>query len=117
MKKILLTDDDQAFVATLKHYLSSKNYEVVSFSNGKIALTYLENENTDLIITDIVMPHMEGIEYVTKIRNLYPDIPIIAITGANPFYGDLAVKIGADAYLFKPIDYEQLDNMLQSIFD
>lgn len=81
MRRILLAEDDEAMRAFLARALEKAGYEVVSFNNGADALDRLKQEPFTLLLTDIVMPRMDGIELARRASTLDPDIKIMFITG------------------------------------
>ncbi len=105
MATILICEDDLDIVELLKLYLTSNKFDVISTSNGVEALEILKNNHVDLLISDIMMPEMNGYELIKKIRetNLY--LPII-ILSAKIMDVDkvLGFDIGADAYITKPFN-------------
>jgi signal transduction histidine kinase len=109
---ILLVDDDQMVLKMLKSYLISQNYQVVCASSGRKALNLIEQQQppVDLLITDIRMPEMDGVQLLEAVRQLLPTLPMILMTGYSDF--DLVVlglKQHAFDLLFKPIDFEQMN--------
>lgn len=108
-KRILVVDDDQSFRLLIGKHLKKEGYNVTFAENGINALQILKEESFDVIISDQQMPEMDGIELLSKINNLYPDIPFIMLTA----FGDIkkavsAVKLGAYDYLEKPYRIEDL---------
>ena len=81
MRRILLAEDDEAMRAFLARALEKAGYDVVSFNNGADALDRLKQEPFTLLLTDIVMPRMDGIELARRASSLDPDIKIMFITG------------------------------------
>ena len=81
IRRILLAEDDEAMRAFLARALNKAGYEVVSFNNGADALERLKQEPFTLLLTDIVMPRMDGIELARRASSLDPDIKIMFITG------------------------------------
>ena len=105
-KKILIIDDNEFIRGSIARLLETVGYDVVEKSNGLEGLEYLDNFNADLIITDIKMPVMGGIELLNKIHERDIQIPVILITG----FPDIeiafeAVKKDAFDILIKPIDF------------
>ncbi|WP_038036794.1 cell cycle two-component system response regulator CpdR [Thermopetrobacter sp. TC1] len=81
MAKILLAEDDQALRRFLKKALEKAGYTVIDFGEGRSAWEALEKEPVDLLLTDIVMPEMDGIELARRAAERYPDLKIMFITG------------------------------------
>ena len=81
--KILLVDDDDPFRLSIKNALELENYSVIEAIDGLEALTILENNNIDLIITDVIMPAMGGIEFSEKSKEIFPSLKILGITGGG----------------------------------
>jgi CheY-like chemotaxis protein len=113
-KRILVVDDDPRVREVLSAMLESAGYEVSLAPNGRDAVAILENQEFTAILTDLVMPEQEGIETIKLIRKDYPDLKIIAMSGA--FGGDylrIAGYLGAHSTLAKPINMETLISTLQ----
>lgn len=105
MSRILLIDDDEALREVLAMSLTSDGHEVVSASDGREGVELLQQGQFDLVITDLIMPGQEGIETITILRQDYPTLPVIAISGGLPnseLYLQIAQKIGAKRILAKP---------------
>src|SRR5688572_22193063 len=105
MAKIVLIEDDPAVLRMTRRALAAGGHTVVAFENGRGAIDHLRRENPDLLITDIFMPEMEGIETIQQVRVLKPGLPIIAVSGSMFGSGDyleIAAKFGAVATLKKP---------------
>lgn len=106
MKRILIAEDnDSNFI--LMGYLLKKHYEVVRAINGRDAIDKVEEGNIDLILMDIKMPEMDGLEATRILKEKYPDLPIIALT-ANAFSSDReqAFEAGCNDFLSKPVNSE-----------
>ena len=111
MTTILVIDDDDEVRDFLTRLLKRRNYSVVCATNGEAGLAALAADGVALVITDIVMPDMEGLETIKRIRRSRPDIPIIAISGGGSSqldYLKFARRLGADAALAKPFDPAEL---------
>src|SRR3989338_4725280 len=104
-KKILVIDDEPLITKTLSKYLSSCGYDIVPVNSGQEALQKAEKDSYDLIIADIRMPGMDGIETLKKLRNIFQNkykskIPEIVITGyASEESEKEAKKLGISAYI------------------
>lgn len=107
---ILLVEDNYDILTYLKNQLVA-NYLIFTATNGKEALDILETENIQLIISDIMMPVMDGIDLCKKLKNdlHYSHIPIILLTAKNSISSKIeGLEVGADAYIEKPFAYEHL---------
>ncbi len=109
MIKILLADDDNGLRRVIQYKLQQKNYEVTAVVNGQQALEAVKKEKFDLVLSDMKMPKLSGIELLEKIKEIQPELEVILITAhADISQAVLAVKIGAFDYLSKPFDDDQL---------
>lgn len=81
MPKILLIDDDPTVQNVFGQFLRGAGYEVETADNGKKGMMMMEADRPDLIITDIMMPEMDGLEILLKIRKMHDNMPVIAISG------------------------------------
>jgi CheY-like chemotaxis protein len=120
--RILLVDDDE-FVREIFHrILVQAGYEVEDALNGEDALRVYASRPSDVVIADIVMPGMDGIEMVRDLRRLHADVKIIAMSGGGHGktgeYLDLARRLGANATLQKPFSgAEILDAVSEVLAD
>lgn len=102
-KKILIVDDDALILQGLKRTLEERGCQVEGFSNGHLAIERLQQTGFDLVVTDLKMPGISGMEVLASIRILQPSIPIIIITGYSTVEtAVVAMKLGAVDYLPKP---------------
>jgi PAS domain S-box-containing protein len=114
MDKLLLIDDEPDILRVLSMSLKADGYDVVSASNGTEGVAAFEKERPEIVITDIKMPGMDGIEVLKKIKELNADTEVIIITG----HGDIenaieALKHGASDFINKPVRDEALSIALQ----
>ena len=113
MYNILVCDDEKDIVSALKIYLESDGYKVFTAFNGKEAIEIAETQEIHLILLDIMMPVMDGIEAAKTIRHLEredaAEIPIIALS-ANVYTEDVAASsaAGMNGHLSKPINFDTL---------
>ena len=116
-KTILIADDEVTIRTMLKDWLESFDYNILTAEDGQAAWE-VWNENTcDLLITDINMPRMNGIELLQKIKEKNKDFPVIVITGVSVSSAELQSKdFGADAYLIKPFKMKDLYQKIDAIF-
>lgn len=107
--QILVVDDETNIRKTLLLYLTHQGYKTVEASNGREALDKLKAGGIFLVVTDISMPDMGGIELVGNIRQQFPGIDVVFITGhVDAKYAIEAIKHGAFDFLRKPLDYEEV---------
>jgi two-component system phosphate regulon sensor histidine kinase PhoR len=107
--KVLLVDDERRFRDTSQRFLKGRGFDVIQAENGQVALDTLKRNSVDLILLDLKMPVMGGEEFLRTARPLYPDIPVIVMTGHGTL--DIAVecmKKGAYDFVTKPFELEQL---------
>ncbi|MBW2146793.1 MAG: response regulator [Deltaproteobacteria bacterium] len=110
-KKILVVDDDDLVLIALTELLKPKDYEVTTALNGPEALGLLSRERFDLIILDIIMPEMSGLEVCRKVRDMedYRDVPIIMLTAKSADEDrEQGMEAGANLFLSKPISPQRL---------
>jgi DNA-binding NtrC family response regulator len=101
--KVLLVDDEVDFTAGMKRVLSSRGFDVKEARNGLVALSLVGEEQFDVVVLDIKMPGMDGIQVLAEIKRLSPDIPVILLTGHYDLCDDEdAWKARAYACVFKP---------------
>jgi CheY-like chemotaxis protein len=115
---ILLAEDNEANIATISSYLGAKGYRIVSAKDGAEAIALAKSHQPDLILMDVQMPVMDGLEATKQIR-LDPsvvNIPIIALTAlAMEGDRDRCLAAGADEYISKPIKLKQLVHLIQDL--
>ena len=104
MYNILVCDDEKDIVAALKIYLSGSEYHVFEASDGQSALNLLEKEDIQLVLLDIMMPGMDGIETLTRLRKT-SNVPVILLTAKSEDTDKiLGLDVGADDYITKPFN-------------
>lgn len=110
--RVLLVDDDSGIRKLVRRVLVRAGYEVVESVNGMNALQQIQAGRFDLLITDIVMPDMDGLELIRKLRSSHPHVPILAMSGGGkvpaPVYLRLAEALGAGKVLAKPFEIPTL---------
>jgi DNA-binding response OmpR family regulator len=111
MAKILVLDDEASIVLMIKKMLERAGHEVDMALNGKDGMILFEQNKPDLLITDIIMPEKEGLETIFELRQKYPDLKIIAISGGGRIspegYLPGAKLLGADMVFQKPLDQKE----------
>ena len=115
-KRILVIEDDQEMRSLLKDFFEEEGFEIHSVSNGSEAFRILVRELFDLVITDIRMPGLTGLDILPGIKKLQPEAPIIVITafGSEEVHRR-AIERGATAYLEKPLHFHELKTMIHEI--
>jgi CheY-like chemotaxis protein len=112
MAKILVIDDDSLVVATIRSVLKRTSHEVATASSGRDAIALLQTVDFDLALCDMIMPDMEGLETITHVKRLKPNIPVIAMSGGgrtkNMDFLRLAETMGAVDSLRKPFSGEEI---------
>ena len=109
MMKLLIVEDDQQLQQMFIRILNKHGYSAVGVSNGQLALDALDKDYFDLIITDIMMPEMDGFELVQQLRDVGNMIPILMITAKDAFDDmSLGFRYGVDDYMVKPININEM---------
>ncbi len=112
IRKILLIDDDASVLNSLRRVLEDAGYAVQAVRNGRQGMQWLEQEKADLIITDIYMDVMDGLEIVTAVKKIHPGMKLIVMSGGSKLMATdvlpIAKALGANRTLQKPLDMEVL---------
>jgi len=120
MHTILLVEDEVLLREGVQEMLEAHDYKVIGAGDGIEALDWLEQVPVSLIITDLIMPNMDGIEFVEKVRVKYPDLPIVVISGSPGSVmhrlgiSDIQVP-GATASIMKPFKSKDLLIVVQKL--
>jgi DNA-binding NtrC family response regulator len=116
--RILVADDDAVIREGLRRVLSAEGYEVEVVSNGRAALERLEQKRFKLLVTDLKMPGMSGLQVLKAIRNCQPELPVILITGYAAIDNAVeAMKNGATDYLSKPFANDELISKVKNAIE
>lgn len=114
MYNILVCDDERDIVSALDIYLTSDGYRVFKAYNGREALEYIRTENIHLVLMDIMMPEMDGIQTMVKIREL-SNVPVILLTAKSEDTDKvLGLMVGADDYITKPFNPVEMQARVKS---
>lgn len=109
MAKLLVVEDDKELNGVVCTYLNNSGHSCTGCFNGMEALTQLDKSSYDLVISDIMMPQLDGFSLLEKIRTLYPVMPVVFMTAReDKFSKQLGYKIGVDDYITKPFDLDEL---------
>lgn len=118
MANILIVDDEAVALRILQHTLRKQGHQVHSASNGGEALSIARESSLDLMILDISMPHMDGIELLQRLRDLQGDmqIPVIMLTASSQDEDRVrAEAAGADLYMTKPFSSQMISEAIESL--
>lgn len=116
MARILVIDDNPELRVILRTHLENHGHTVLSAADGDAGLTVLATETVDIVLTDILMPHRDGVEVLRTVKKRWPALPVIAISGggwigAEELLG-MAERLGADQVLSKPV---RRDDLLRAV--
>jgi DNA-binding response OmpR family regulator len=113
MPRVLVVDDEPDARELLSEFLTAKGYAVLTASNGEDALRKLKEERPHLILLDIRMPKMDGLETLRRVREIDHEVGVIMVTAVNEEEtGRQALKMGAFDYITKPMDFQYLERSL-----
>lgn len=114
MFKVLIIDDDESLLATLESYLDGNPYQVHLATDGEAGLIILESEHPDVLITDLLLPGINGLEILKRAKEFDKSIPVIVITALEDMQTTInAIQEGAYDYLSKPIEYERFNVIIK----
>lgn len=120
MTKILITDDDSDYRASIIELLQMEGYTIIDAENGAVALRLIGEESPDLILCDVDMPLLNGIEVLRAVKRdeTTRHIPFVTITGRSDNETIAAIKsLGASAYIRKPMVVQELLNLLHTLLN
>lgn len=107
--KVLLVDDEEEFVSALSERLKLRGIDVDSALNGEEALARLAQKEFEVVILDVLMPGLGGLEVLKQIKSTHPNIQVILLTGhGSTKEGIEGMRLGAFDYLIKPVDIEDM---------
>ena len=120
MYRIIIVDDEKIERTGIRFLLGQMNreFEIFEAVNGKDALEWLEQNRVDILLTDIKMPFMNGIELLEQVSVKYPEIKKLIFSGYGEFeYARQAMRFGVEEYILKPVDPAEFKNVMQKIVD
>ncbi len=113
----MLVDDEKEFLATMLKRLKKRNLDTFGATHGKEALKILEERPVDVVVLDVRMPGMDGIETLREIKKNHPLVEVVILTGhASMEVAVEGMEIGAFDYLMKPVDIDELLYKLQDAY-
>ncbi|KXZ13673.1 two-component system response regulator [Bacillus nakamurai] len=115
-KKILVVDDEQSIVTLLQYNLERSGYEVITASDGEEALEQAEKEKPDLIVLDVMLPKLDGIDVCKQLRQQKMMVPILMLTAKDEEFDKvLGLELGADDYMTKPFSPREVNARVKAI--
>jgi two-component system chemotaxis response regulator CheY len=106
--RVLVVEDEQTDRMILASMLEGMGHEVYYASDGEQAFKTYIRVNIEVVVTDLLMPNVDGLEFIVSLRTLFPDAPVIAVSGKGPELLAEAAKKGASVTLSKPVDHDEL---------
>ncbi|RJP16598.1 MAG: response regulator [Candidatus Abyssobacteria bacterium SURF_5] len=114
---LLIVDDEERFLATYRKLLEKRGISTSTCTNGLDALRILKESPIDVVLLDVKMPGIDGIEALRKIKEEHPDIEVILLTGHVSVESEVeGLKLGASGYLMKPISIEEMHLKVKDAF-
>ena len=108
--EVLVIEDEVDVRKVLVRQLEHWGYEALATDDGQVALKLIEDNPPDLVLLDIAMPKMNGLEFLRSVKRLRPHLPVIVITGLiDDKLAEEALNLGAQDYIHKPVDSEELE--------
>jgi len=118
MGSILIIDDDNSFLESLQIFFNELNYKVHVASSGKEGYTILEKEHPDVVLTDLMMPNINGLQVLKLVKEFDSEIPVILMTAYENMQSTIeAMQFGAYDYLEKPLELDHLQAMVKRAFE
>ena len=115
--KVLLVDDEEEFVSTLSERLQLRNITTLVASDGEEALQIIDTDKPPVVVLDVLMPGMGGLDVLRQIKRSYPHIQVIILTGrGSTKEGIKGMRLGAFDYLMKPVKIEMLIQKMNEAF-
>jgi len=115
--KLLLVDDEEEFIEALAERLRMRDLESDTVYNGDQALSFVEDKEPDVMVLDLKMPGIDGIEVLKRVRKAYPNIQVIILTGHGTEKDEERARgLGAFDYLEKPVDLDKLIGRIKKAY-
>src|SRR3990172_3318639 len=117
-KSILLIDDDDSLRRVVEYTLREEGYDVVTAAAGREGLQLFQDRSVDLVLTDVRMPEMDGVDLLARLKAIQPELPVVMLTAHGTITSAVeAMKLGAFDYLTKPFDRERLKAVVRKALD
>jgi DNA-binding NtrC family response regulator len=115
--KVLMVDDEEDFVTTLAERMKMRDLDSEVALDGEQALQMVEGDIPDVMVLDLKMPGIDGMEVLRRVRQAYPQVQVVILTGHGSEKDEAeATRLGAFAYLQKPVDIEKLVRTLKNAY-
>lgn len=116
--KVMVVDDDPMMIDLARYQLQSRGYEVLTAETGQEALKLNADQHSDVVLTDLQLPDIDGIELVRQLKENAPDTEIIMVTGYGSVNGAIeATKAGAFYFIEKPVEFEELFVLIEKAIE
>jgi DNA-binding NtrC family response regulator len=116
--RILVVDDELLIRDLLYDFFASQGWEIVVAEGGQKAVDYLKNQKFDVVLTDLKMPDIDGMDLTGRIRNLYGDLPVIIMTGYPSLDSAVeALRYKVDDYIVKPFNVNKLFKTVKRVVE
>jgi len=115
LKNILIVDDERFVTDTLEGFFRSKGYRIFKAEDGQACLNIIKNEKLDLVLLDIKLPRVDGIEILKLLHKDYPSVKVIIMTAYDMEYKAVVDSIGCDAFFVKPLLIDELTGKVEEL--
>ncbi len=115
MARILVIDDDAMIRQLLRRALETLGHTTLEAENGRVGLERFHPTLVDLVITDILMPQMNGLEFIQALMHSFPSVKVIALTGNDPRYLEQAMALGAQRVFRKPFSLAEILDAVRTL--
>ncbi len=114
--RVLVVDDDPGMLELMEVYISRQGFQVIGVPSGEDALGTLDDTQPDLVILDLVLPGMGGLDVLRQLKQALPRVPVVMVSGHGQARNIVeSMRRGASDFLRKPFELEELDRVLQNV--
>ncbi len=115
--KVLIADDEVEFASTLVTRLQLRKFNTTMVTSGEATLRAIKDDHPDVLLLDLKMPDLDGLEVLAKLKEEYADIQVIILTGHGSFdVGREGMELGAFDYIMKPVDLSRLIKIIEAAY-
>ncbi len=115
--KVLIADDEVEFASTIVARLNLRKFAATMANSGKAALAAIDQDTPDVLLLDLKMPDLDGLEVLASLKEKYPNLAVIILTGHGSFEaGRQGMELGAYDYIMKPVDLKLLIGKIEDAF-